>query len=112
MCNKREELQILLNEQRPDIVAITEILPKNRSQLFFSDAEWHIPGYNSFLPNLNDHQGRGCMIYTKDSIEAYHVQLEEHRLIEHLTIGICCTTGKSCYSPVYTEVQTRVTTIV
>ena len=90
LCNKRDELTALINERKPDIIAITEVLPKNRSQSAYSDVEWHLDGYTSFYPDFNNYEGRGCIIYTKESLQAYCVELTGFNQIEQITIGLCC----------------------
>ena len=92
--NKMEELLTVLEETKPDVVAITEFLAKNRTQSTTSGAVWHIQGYTTFIPNLENYDGRGCVIYTKESLEAFEVEVKGINKTEHITIGICCSNNQ------------------
>ncbi len=50
--NKKHELNMVLSIRKPDIVIITEILPKN-CEVMPQEDEFEIPGYNLFS-NLNE----------------------------------------------------------
>ena len=63
--NKKDELNDLINIKNPDIIAITEINPKNK---FFevTDTFFFINGYTHYT-NLEKNK-RGVIIYIKDNI--------------------------------------------
>ena len=63
--NKRSEILLLLDEKNPDIIALTEYLPKNRGEV--TTAEMGIPGYTIFV---NKSPRRGVAIYTKHKLNA------------------------------------------
>ena len=65
--SKQTELKCYIQEFEPDIIAITEILPKHT--VFYLDASHYIiDGYNMFYSDLT--QGRGCVCYSNSSIPA------------------------------------------
>ena len=62
--NKFSELQLLVQAQNPDIIAITEVKPKNcRYQPIVG--EYILDGYNIWSTNIDSENGRGCLLYTK-----------------------------------------------
>ena len=82
--NKRDELKAYINIFEPNIIAITEVKPKN-ARYTISDCELAIEGYDMFH-NLND-QGRGIMLYIKvemkpSACELIDVPFSENLLIE------------------------------
>ena len=70
--NKREELHFRLQQEQPDILCLTEILPKAR--VHFNACEYQIPNY-TFFTNT-DHK-RGVAIYVKS-----HLQASTHQFTE------------------------------
>ena len=67
VINKRSELETHLQITKPDLVALTEIFPKNY-QLDIQQHELELPGYQLFLSNEGQVPKRGAAIYVKDSI--------------------------------------------
>ena len=63
--NKREELHFRLQQEQPDILCLTEILPK--ANVHFNACEYEIPNY-TFFTNT-DHK-RGVAIYVKSHLRA------------------------------------------
>ena len=66
LMNKRNELLASIEVNHPDIIAITEVLPKyngNRIQI----AEFEIEGYDCFT---NGSDGRGVCLWTKKGLKA------------------------------------------
>ena len=73
--NKKSELINRIQENNPDIIALTEIYPKHatfeRSAAFF-----HIETYDlSFTPEA---EGRGIAIYVKSSMKATQLTVEAY----------------------------------
>ena len=68
LLNKRTELSVLIHEQNPDIIGITEILAKKRA-MDPEDLEFHIEGY-AHVTNLEEHHKRGVILYTKSHLNA------------------------------------------
>ena len=70
---KKEELILQLQDNSPDIIAITEMYPKTK---LFDNQEifYHLNGYDMLLANL--HEGRGVVIYIKSNLNAEQVYFE------------------------------------
>ena len=53
LINKRQELRVLINslKDKPDVIAITEIKPKNVLGTI-QPTEFNLDGYNVFLPGI------------------------------------------------------------
>jgi exonuclease III len=64
--NKKDEITLKLNEEKPDIVDLCELKPKN-ARYVLDQAELNIQGY-SVHANINSH-GRGVCIYIKNGIK-------------------------------------------
>ena len=94
LLNKRDELQSILYEDRTDIVSITEVLPKNRCPSGYGSIEWNISGYIAYHPDFTNYKGRGCIIYAKDTLESFQVNIGDSQLIEHVAVGINCQNGE------------------
>ena len=77
--NKRSELDVIISTVDPDIIGITEILPKNRDMIP-QDGELKIDGYDHFS-NL-DRCKRGVIIYTRESLNAVVLPLKEEDTFE------------------------------
>jgi hypothetical protein len=68
LLGKRDLLKHRINELKPDIIAITESLPKNMScSSLNTQVEYNIPGYNLLQ---GQHNKRGVVIYTANHIQA------------------------------------------
>ena len=71
--SKKLELEYLLGNKKVDIVALTEIYPKN--SLFENlDSFYHFQDYDSFLCSTN--QGRGVRFFVKTELCADSVVIE------------------------------------
>ena len=66
VLNKRQLLMTRIDEDEPDIIIITEALPKNRS-VPVEMSELSIEGYDLFS-NIPSHSKRGVLIYTRSCI--------------------------------------------
>lgn len=67
LMSKREELCKLAHEIKPDIICLTETLPKNKHVKIDVVKEFNIPKYNLFT---NENAKRGIAIYYKDHYDA------------------------------------------
>ena len=65
--NKREEIQIILQEVNPDIIGFTELKPKN-PRYILQHEELAIQGYDCWHSIAGP--GRGVMLYTRVSLKA------------------------------------------
>lgn len=67
---KKSELEALVSTDNPDIIALTEILPK--TSLFDTVEEFYnLEGYTKIVPDLNE--GRGIIIYVRANISVMEV---------------------------------------
>ena len=60
--NKFNELQLLVKTHDPDIIAITEVKPKNcrfQPQI----GEYLLDGYDMWGANIENKSGRGCLLF-------------------------------------------------
>ena len=85
--NKRHELINLITEKNPDIIHITETLPKRKnSKLPVNDCEFDLPGYSK--PFINKNPSRGVAFYIKENID---VQLCTDGTESDLIESVFCT---------------------
>ncbi len=71
---KKLELECMIHDKHPDIVAVTEIYQKNTSFENVSEI-YNIEGYDSFLHDLKS--GRGVIIYTIKNLNASELLINE-----------------------------------
>ena len=70
---KKSELEYYQQKEMPDVIALTEVFPKN--MIFLSTwEEYEIQGYTHYVSNLET--GRGCILYIKNSISAVEVKID------------------------------------
>ena len=93
LTNKLDELNILIADEKPDLVAIIEVLPK--FSLFpVQKHELQIDGY-SLLSNLlgsKEKSSRGILLYIQNKY-SYVVQESHIRFQEHLFVDVTTNTG-------------------
>ena len=58
-------MKLFIDEKSPDIIAITEVMPKNKEILTIN--EINIPGYDNFI---NKNPKRGVILYAKCQLNA------------------------------------------
>ena len=73
IINKKNELDIMVDEIKPHIIGITESWANND----ITDAELGLEGYVMFRKDRMGKRGRGVLLYIKETIPAYEVQLHE-----------------------------------
>ena len=83
LLNKRAELEHLIEENKYDLILLTEILPKNYSALDI--CEFAIDGYDVFIPSLNS--GRGVALYAKMK---FNVSIDEDLTNSEFQESIWC----------------------
>ena len=71
LLNKRDELRAVVSQTEPDIIAITEVLPKN-TRTPVQPSELRLEGYNLFW---NSNPRRGVCIYSKSSLKCDEVDI-------------------------------------
>ena len=73
IINKKNELDIMVDEIKPHIIVITESWANND----ITDAELGLEGYVMFRKDRMGKRGGGLLLYIKETIPAYEVQLQE-----------------------------------
>ena len=73
IINKKTELNIMVDDIKPHIVGITESWVNND----ITNAELGLEGYVMFRKDRIGIRGGGVLLYIKDTIPAYEVQLQE-----------------------------------
>ena len=73
IINKKTDLNIMLDDIKPHIIGITESWANND----ITDAELGLEGYVMFRKDRMGRRGGGVLLYIKESIPAYEVQLQE-----------------------------------
>ena len=73
IVNKRNELNIMVEDTHPHIIGITE----SWATPDISDAELGMTGYVMFRKDRIGRRGGGVILYIKESIQAYEIKLEK-----------------------------------
>ena len=73
IINKKTELNIMVDDIKPHIIGITESWANND----ITNAELGLEGYVMFRKDRIGRMGGGVLLYIKDIIPAYEVQLQE-----------------------------------
>ena len=73
IITKKNELDIMADEIKPHIIGITESWANND----ITDAELGLEGYVMFRKDRMGRRGGGVLLYIKETIPAYEVQLWE-----------------------------------
>ena len=73
IINKKTELNIMVDDIKPHIIGITESWANND----ITNAELGLEGYVMFRKDRIGRRGGGVLLYIKDTIPAYEVQLQE-----------------------------------
>ena len=93
LVNKRDDLCMAIAGQEPDIILITEVIPKAQI-LPIDPALLAIPGYSAFTSFdlgerfLGKSGARGVCIYVRDGIKAAQVEFSKPQLTEHIWLQI------------------------
>ena len=73
IINKKNELDIMVDEIKPHIIGITESWANNDTTY----AELGLEGYVMFRNDRMGRRGGGVLLYIKETIRAYEIQLQE-----------------------------------
>ena len=65
--NKRDELTQRVKDYDPDIIQLTETLPKRKTDVINQELEFSIPGYCK--PLVNENPSRGIAVLVKENID-------------------------------------------
>ena len=92
LLNKRDDLLMKIADSSPDIILITEVIPKAQTNPI-DEVRLNIPGFNVFLNfdptlrNLGSSNCRGIAIYVSNTIVATEVSFDT-QFNEHLWVSI------------------------
>ena len=86
--NKKDELLNLINDKDYDVIALTEIYPKNIVDSNVSDIEWKIKGYKEFISPSDIATRRGCLVYVKEEIDTIEIESKKFKHVEYIQLGI------------------------
>ena len=93
LVNKRDDLSMQIAGDEPDVILITEVIPKAQT-IPLSPALLSIPGYNLYTsfdlsqPNLGKSGSRGVCTYTKEYLASSEVSLYAGTTIEQLWVSL------------------------
>ena len=73
ILNKKNELDIMVDEIKPHITGITELWVNN----YITDAELGLEGYVMFRKDIMGRRGGGVLLYIKETIPAYEVHIQD-----------------------------------
>ena len=73
LSNKMNELRSLVYLEKPHIIAITEVKPKNYKDITLTD--FNLEGYEIHSVNVTKRQGRGIIIYAHNSLKVNDIEL-------------------------------------
>ena len=85
---KIQELKIIVAENKPDIIAVSEVKPKNFNRLR-SEAEFKIDHYDMEFANLNDKEvGRGLLVYTHEALKSTFLDLNKYVDVSEIPVKV------------------------
>lgn len=76
LTNKMEELLSLIEIEKPDVIGITETLPKNRINGTLLE-QLIIPGYDIYTIDPENHEGRGIAIYVNQNLISSEISITD-----------------------------------
>ena len=96
LINKRDDLACLISDDLPDIIFVTECIPKAQvlpiDLVLLDLPEYHLMiNFDASLQCLGSKGTRGICVYVKNGIHAAEVSPVKPSLIEHLWISIKLT---------------------
>ena len=75
LTNKMSELHLLTKTERPHIIGINEVLPKNHNHQIHPE-EFTLDGYELIIhPNVNENTGRGTLLYVHNTISHKQISI-------------------------------------
>ena len=86
ILSKLDELKIHIKENDPDIMAFTEIKPKNGK--IPDESLLNLNGYNYHVNNLDDVTTRGCIIYVRERFESAVIEVEQQRFKDAIWVSV------------------------
>ena len=94
--SKIDELKTRINQEKPLIIAVSEIKPKNASKKRMSQ-DYEIPTYSLHHVNLDNEVGRGLAIYSHSSLANSINQIDLDLSFEE----VCLLRGACVYVVTY-----------
>ena len=100
--NKRDDLIMFIANDSPDVILITEVIPKKQVNPI-TQALLNIDGYNCVLnfdpndQNLGASSIRGVIIYSKKALEVIEVEFKIDGFQDHAWIEIPSKNGESIH---------------
>ena len=91
VINKKNELDIMVDEIKPHIIGITESWANND----ITDAELGLEGYVMFRKDRMGRRGGGVLLYIKETIPAYEIQLQEEAYCNEAMVQVSYRTYNS-----------------
>ena len=91
--NKKDDLLLFIAGNEPDIIMITEVIPKQQKNII-PPSLLHIEGYTQFFnfdiesENLGSCGNRGTAIYIKSEIPSVEIKIEESTYQDHVWVEI------------------------
>ena len=105
LLNKRPEFFVTVQEEDPDVICLTEVLPKNL-RYALNQTELNNKGYDCFSKTDEKNSHRGVLIYVKTNIKAQEVNVVGQDVVKdtiwveiHLTNGDTALIGCVYRSP-------------
>ena len=83
VLNKREELAGMVEEHSPDVIALTEVKPKN-FRFEIQENELALAGYDLFT-NIKEKDTRGVAILVNQRLKASELKMSNHEGIKEVT---------------------------
>ena len=90
--SKINDLRIHAAQNKPDVIALNEIKPKNGAVP--EPRSFNIPGYTPYTNNLEDPDVRGVCVYVRNCFKSNHVNIPDHNFKDVATVAI--NTQNSC----------------
>ena len=100
LVNKRKDLEMLIADDKPDVMLITEVIPKNQvnpigEELLEIDGYKCTLNFNATDSNLGSSGIRGVAIYTKKSIKVSEKDIPMDGFRDHAWVEISLKNNKT-----------------
>ena len=93
LLNKRAEFHIFIENEQPDIVCLTEIIPK-RFMLAVQKVELEMDGYDCFCKIEEENAERGVLIYVKKNLGAQDISFkDQYQVMDTIWVEILLKGG-------------------
>ena len=103
IINMKDELNIMVDDIKPHIIGITESWANND----ITYAELGLEGYAMFRKDRMGRRGGGVLLYIKDTIPAYEVQLQEEADCNEANVVIQEPLGSSDHNKLHFNINIK-----